>query len=208
MAYFPFMMDIRDKDCLVVGGGAVAYRKVLDLVQFDARVTVEAPAFCDAIMNLSDVEVITKKYETDDISGRFLVIAATDDAQLNRDIAKDCDTRQILVNAVDMKESCSFIFPAILKQDELVVSISTGGCSPAGAAYLKSKIKDAIPNEYAKNLELLGDYRDEIKNNIPEPELRKKLYYDLLELADREQRILRDADILEYMNTIKKIGGM
>ena len=133
------------------------------------------------------------------------MVAATDNGELNRRISADCNERQILVNAVDIRDACSFIFPAIIKRDELVVSISTGGNSPAGAAYLKEKLRRGIPDNYEKNLEILGHYRSEIMEMITEPSLRKKVYYSLLETADKENRILNSKDIRSY---IEKYSGM
>lgn len=125
MAYFPFMMDIESKDCLVVGGGKIACRKVTDLLQFGARVTVIANEICQEIREVSleeasHVGLVDRPFMESDLTGRFLVIAATNDEELNRRISKSCMDLGILVNAVDIKDVCSFIFPAMIKQDELV----------------------------------------------------------------------------------------
>ena len=205
MSYFPFMIDIKDKDCLVAGGGQTAKRKVMELLQFGAHVTVIAPDVCRELKTVREIDIAEKEYEKKDIDGRFLVVAATDNGELNRRISADCNERQILVNAVDIRDACSFIFPAIIKRDELVVSISTGGNSPAGAAYLKEKLRQGIPDNYEKNLEILGHYRSEIMEMITEPSLRKKVYYSLLETADKENRILNSKDIRSY---IEKYSGM
>jgi siroheme synthase-like protein len=193
------MIDIENVDCLVVGGGKIAYRKVMDLLQFNAKVTVIAPEVCNEITILSDITILRKEYEPNDIAGRFLVIAATDSESLNRKIADECKLHKILVNAVDIKDACSFIFPAIIKRDNLVVSISTGGNSPAGAAYLKQKISKSIPDYYEKNMEFLGSVRDEITQKITDGLQRKKLYYDLLEEADQNKKILEKRDIYKHI---------
>ncbi len=203
MAYFPFMIDIENADCLIVGGGKIAYRKVMDLLQFKAKVTVVAPKVCNELTNISQLTILRKEYETDDISGRFLVIAATDSESLNRKIADECKARNILVNAVDIKDACSFIFPAIIKKDNLVVSISTGGNSPAGAAYLKQKLSKSIPDNYEKNMELLGSVRDEIAQKIPDILQRKKLYCALLEDAAQNKKILEKSDVYKYIKIIE-----
>lgn len=204
MGYFPFMIDIQKKDCLVVGGGSVAYRKVLELLEFGAEVTVVAPEICKEIMGLPDIRVLKKAYETKDVFGRFLVIAATNAEETNRNISKDCQERQILVNAVDIKDACSFIFPAIIKKKDLVVSISTGGNSPAGAAYLKQKIGQSIPAYYEENMEILGNVRDKVMEEIPDAEDRKDFYYHLLARADGEKKILQKEKIDEYMDIWKQ----
>lgn len=125
MAYFPFMMDIERKDCLVVGGGKIACRKVTDLLQFGARVTVIANEICQEIRKVSleeasHVGLVDRPFMESDLTGRFLVIAATNDEELNRRISKNCMDLGILANAVDIKDACSFIFPAMIKQDDLV----------------------------------------------------------------------------------------
>ena len=125
MACFPFMMDIERKDCLVVGGGKIAYCKVTDLLQFGARVTVIANEICQEIREVSleeasHVGLVDRPFMESDLTGRFLVIAATNDEELNRRISKNCMDLGILVNAVDIKDACSFIFPAMIKKDELV----------------------------------------------------------------------------------------
>lgn len=196
MAYFPFMIDITGKDCYVAGGGKIAYRKILDLKQFGAAVTVAAPEICKDIQKLPDLTILQKEYEDSDINNRFLVIAATDDEALNRRIARSCKERKILVNAVDIKDACSFIFPAMIRKNELVVSISTGGNSPAGAAYLKKKLMNYIPEHFDRNVELLGQMRDEITQMVPDAQKRKELYYDLLKLADEEPEGLLTPELI------------
>lgn len=204
MGYFPFMIDIQKKDCLVVGGGSVAYRKVLELLEFGAEVTVVSPEICMEIMELPDIRVIKKAYETKDVIGRFLVIAATNEEETNRNISKDCQERQILVNAVDIKDACSFIFPAIIKKKDLVVSISTSGNSPAGAAYLKQKIGQSIPVYYEENMEVLGSVRDKVMEEIPDAKDRRDFYYQLLARADEEKQILQKEKIDDYMDIWKQ----
>lgn len=202
MAYFPFMIDIKDKKCLVVGGGLVAYRKVTDLLQFGAIVTVISVEICKEIAELQQVEIIKKAYAPEDLEDKFLVIAATDLEDVNRAISKDCEKRQIFVNAVDLKDACSFIFPAMIKKDNLVVSISTGGNSPAGAVYLKEKVEKCIPEQYEKNLEFLGSIRSKVMENITDINERKKMYYELLKKADAENRVLREEDFEEYIEQL------
>lgn len=199
MAYFPFMIDIKDKKCLVVGGGLVAYRKVTDLLQFGAAVTVVSVEVCKEIEKLQQVEIIKKAYAPEDIEDKFLVIAATDLAEVNRTISEDCERRKIFVNAVDIKDACSFIFPAMIKRDDLVISISTGGDSPAGAAYLKEKIEKCIPEQYEKNLKFLGSIRSKVMENITDIHERKKLYYELLKKAEKEKKVLCEEDVKKYI---------
>ena len=118
MAYIPIFYEIKDRICLVVGGGSVAYRKIRALLDFEAKVVCVAEQVCEDVLRLSEaqesgrLDLICKSYEPADCDGKALVIAATDDVQLNHRIAEYCKDRGILVNAVDQKEDCTFIFPS------------------------------------------------------------------------------------------------
>lgn len=140
MAYFPFMIQLDDKQCLIVGGGAVAARKAAQMCEFGACVTVVAPEICAELLAIADTERIDetagivenidgncqkkperirvwKREVTEaDISGMDVVIMATDDAELNSQYAELCRSKHILVNVVDVKKDCDFYFPAIIKQ--------------------------------------------------------------------------------------------
>jgi siroheme synthase-like protein len=181
MAYFPFMMDIEDKTCLIVGGGKIAFHKAKLLLSFGARIRLVAPEVCE---ELDGVEIIKRKFTQDDLNNVDFVVAATDDTALGDYISGLCKKRGIPVNVVDKKEECSFIFPAIIKQGDLVVSVSTGGNSPAGAGYIKRQIGETLPDYYGDMVLKLGEYRDYILDNVQSPEDRKLIFNKLLEYGD------------------------
>lgn len=112
MAYFPFYIDIENKKILVVGGGTVALRKIEKLIPFSPDITVVAPKICDEIKALN-VKIIDRRFCDSDLDGAFCVVSATDDETLNGRIFQLCNEKNILVNTVDDKEKCGFIFPAI-----------------------------------------------------------------------------------------------
>lgn len=118
MAYFPFYIDIKDKKILVVGGGKVALRKVEKLLQFEPKITVVAPFICDEIRKLG-VSIIERKFIDSDIDNIFCAISATDDEVVNGHIFKLCSEKNILVNTVDDKDKCGFIFQHWLIKMEL-----------------------------------------------------------------------------------------
>lgn len=180
MAYFPMYIDISGKKCLVVGGGAVARRKVSVLNEFGANITVVAPDIDTAIAGMAGVGCREKEFEETDLEGCTLVIAATDNKDLNRMIAEKCRERGIFVNAVDQIEDCGFIFPAILKQGNIVASFSTGGKSPAVSQLLKREMEDIMTGDIEKAADFLGLIRPFVKKEIKPKEKRKCLYKDLL----------------------------
>jgi siroheme synthase-like protein len=183
MAYFPFMMDIEDKTCLIVGGGKIAFHKAELLLSFGARIRLVAPKVCEEIISLG-VQIIKRKFTPDDLNNVDFAVVATDDASLGEYISGLCKERGIPVNVVDKKEECSFIFPAIIKQGDLVVSVSTGGNSPAGAGYIKRQIGEALPDYYGDMVFRLGEYRDYILDNVQSAEDRKLIFNRLLEYGD------------------------
>ena len=209
MAYFPFMIDIQDKDCLVVGGGKIAYRKILSLIEYGANVTVVATSICDDIVKLSldnskVLGLYEREYADKDVDGRFLVIAATGIEELDRYISDRCKLQGILVNAVDVTDACSFIFPAIIKKNDLVISISTGGNSPAGAAYLRKKIEKAVPRGYELNLSILGECRKIVMDRIDNMSDRKEFYYQVLQYCDNNNFVLTKEMLMEHIDKFLK----
>lgn len=193
MAYFPFYVDISDQNCLVVGGGKIAYRKIEILSKFNVRIKVIAPNICNQIYGLESetnknnreqIIIINREFEDEDIGDMDFVIAATDNELLNSHISKLCKINNKMINVVDVKEECSFIFPAIIKMEDMVVGISTGGNSPAMAAKIKKEIQKSIPGFYGELIEFFGENRDYIKNEVSVSKYRKKVYDELIELAN------------------------
>lgn len=210
MAYFPFMIDIKDKNCLVVGGGSIALHKVKILLGFGVYIKVIGEEICDELRSLEDeqpekkdteryqamhtetvqdqglpkLQIVQKSFEESDIDGMDFVVAATDDETLNYRISELCRQKKILVNAVDMKEACSFIFPAMIQEKDLLVAVSTGGQSPAAAAYVKRQIKEKLPGYYGDLIDTLGEYRDLVLEQVDTPKKRKKVFEQLLEYGD------------------------
>ena len=183
MAYFPFMIKIEDKKCLVVGGGSIAFHKVKLLSAFGVHIKVVGSEICQELRELP-IEIEQREFRDGDIDNMDFVIAATDDEALNDHISYLCRQRKILVNAVDQKDACSFIFPAIIQDKNLLVAVSTGGQSPAAAAYVKRKIQNEIPLYYGDMVEVLGEYRDYVLEHVDTAKERKAVFHKLLEYAD------------------------
>ena len=180
MAYFPMFLDIEKKPCLVVGGGSVALRKVQVLLDFGAHVVVVAQTICDEI-KAKATETFERSYEDNDLIGKVLVVAATDDAAVNHDIAEAARKRNIPVNAVDQPEDCTFIFPSYIRKKNVVGAFSSAGNSPVLTQYLKKQIQDVLTDELGEINEYMGSIRSTVKASLATESERKNAYRVVLE---------------------------
>lgn len=165
MRYYPVNLDIRNQNCLVVGGGTVGKRKILTLVECGALVTVVSPKISDEIRALSKdhhIALRERNYRPSDLRGMFLVIGATDNEEVNRRVSKDAASARIPCNIVDRPEKCTFVLPSIIKQGDLVIAISTGGKSPAFAKRLRQKLSKDFGPEYGRFLDIMGGVRQKL----------------------------------------------
>lgn len=198
MSYFPMFIELKNKPCLVVGGGKVALRKAEALRAFGAGVTVVAPVILPELQAAEGVLCLEKYFETGDLEGQELVIAATDDPEQNHRISQLCRERKIPVNAVDQKEDCSFIFPAYLKEGEVVAAFSSGGQSPIITQYLKAQMMPAMTSLLGEIAETLGSLREPLRH-IGSEEIRKKIYQNILELSLEAGKIPSAEEISEII---------
>ena len=155
-------LSLDGRAVLVVGGGEIARRKVEDLLKARARVTVVAPQLCEGIVALAEeerVQVHARPYQAGDIGGAFVVIAATDDEELNAAIFKDATGRNVLVNVVDRPALCTFTVPATVHRGDLTIAIATEGRSPAFSSILREELEGRYGPEYGVLVELFGDLR-------------------------------------------------
>ena len=159
MSYFPFFMDLEGQEGLVIGGGSVALRKVEKLRPYGAKLTVIAPKILPKLKETEEISCMEISFTPTALEGKMFVIAASDDPEVNREAALLCRERGILVNVVDDKEECSFLFPALVKRGELSVGISTGGASPSAAVYVKERINELLPENFGEIVEELAELR-------------------------------------------------
>jgi precorrin-2 dehydrogenase/sirohydrochlorin ferrochelatase len=184
MSYYPIHVDLRGRKCLVIGGGKVAERKVRSLITCEAEITLVSPEVTTGLKDLIEKKkllYLQKKYQESDLDQAFLVIAATDQSEVNRQIYRDALRRNLLVNVVDSPECCNFIIPAFVKRGDLLLSVSTGGKSPALAGKIRKKWEGEFGEEYQLFLEVLGELREKIQGHIQDPLLRKKLIHQILD---------------------------
>jgi len=189
MRYYPVLVDLKDKRCLVVGGGQVALRKIRRLLECQARVFVVAQTLVEELKNMvsqGKIAYLGSEYKTEYLKGTFLLIGATDDEELNLRLSQEANEKGILCNIVDQPEKCNFIVPSLVTKGDLIITISTSGKSPALARRLRQEMEKMFGEEYALFLQILGKIRDVLKRHISsQPERQKILealvYSDMIE---------------------------
>lgn len=173
-------LRLTGRRCLVVGGGEVGLEKVEGLLACDAKVVVVAPqlrsAELEALAAEGSIEHLAKQYEASDLDGCFLVIAATDDTDVNIAVYGDAEARAMLANVVDVPPLCNFILPAILRTGPLAIAISTAGASPALAKRMKAEVAQQFGPEYAELAVRLNEVRGWAKGTLPTYQDRKAFF--------------------------------
>lgn len=156
--YYLACLDLEGRPCLVVGGGKVGLEKAKGLLECGAVVTVVAPQVEPELERLP-VRWRRKRYETADLAGNFLVVAATPDRSVNQQVFDNAEERSLLANVVDTPEHCSFILPAVYRRDPIALAVSTGGASPALAKRLRDELGARIGDEHVALARRLRDLR-------------------------------------------------
>ncbi len=191
MKYYPAYLDLRERPCVVIGGGGVAERKTLALLEAGAVVTIISPALTPKLHELSDsgkITYIQKQYEEKDLSGEFLVIAATDSAEVNTLVASACRKKHVLVNVAVPPEEGSFIVPSVVERGDLLISISTSGASPALARKIRQDIEQRYGAEYEVFLDKLSAIRKRVLEEVPDETTRRQVFQAIV-----------DSDVIELI---------
>lgn len=177
MPLFPMFVNLENAPVLLAGGGTVALRKAEKLLPYGAQITVVAPDIVPELAALPGLTLCRRPFEESDLQGPpALVIAATDDTPLNREIAALCKVRRIPVNVVDDLTACGFVFPALVNRGRLSVGISTGGASPTAAVWLKERIEALLPPRFAESLDRLEALRPALKAREPDEHARAERF--------------------------------
>lgn len=167
---YPAFIDLRGRRCLVVGGGPVGTEKTEKLVHAGAHVRLVSPDITDRLAELVATGAIAefhrREYRASDLDDCILVIAATSEAEVNRQVWGDGEARRMLVNVVDVPPLCNFIVPSIMRHGELAVAVSTGGASPVVARVVRQRIEDEIGPEWGELVGLLRATREELKQRF------------------------------------------
>jgi phosphoadenosine phosphosulfate reductase len=180
VSYYPAMLDLRGRPCVVVGGGSVAEQKVGGLIAAGALVTVIAPGLTPTLADWhSDQRMkwLPRDYRDGDLAGAFLVFAATDSSQANRRVWEEAEQRAIPINAADDPTNCSFILPAIHRDGDLIVAVSSGGRAPAVAMRIRDRIAEELGDGYGPYLQLLGSLRTLVTTRHRTFEERRKVWH-------------------------------
>lgn len=163
LSYYPVFLDVKDKKCVVIGGGEVAFRKVNTLLDNGANVEVISPELCPGLMTNQGINVLRRTYQPGDIAGAFLAIVATDSRETNRSIAAEARKERVLINVVDDAEYCDFILPSLVRNGDITIAISTAGKSPALARKLRTKLEKEFGEEYGRLVRIVEEIRSELK---------------------------------------------
>jgi uroporphyrin-III C-methyltransferase / precorrin-2 dehydrogenase / sirohydrochlorin ferrochelatase len=184
MDYFPLFMDIKNKPCLVVGGGEIALRKASALLRAHASVMIVANKVSDDVMALAankNFTISVESYSEKHLENKMMVIAATDHRPTNEQIFSDANKINLPVNVVDNPDLCSFIFPAIVERGPITVAICSNGNAPVLARLLRAKVESIIPFEYGKLGELAQKYREKVKSIFSNTNQRRDFWESIFE---------------------------
>lgn len=192
-AFYPIMLKLAGKKIVVVGGGKVAERKILGLIDTKANITVVAPEISSELQQLAKtgkIDWLTKTFSTEDIEGAFMVFAATNDKELNQKIkesAKECP----LVTIADDPEGSNFQVPAKVERGKLTIAVSTGGASPTLARKIRDQFKQEFDERYGDYLNFLFEARQQIVKEVQDPLLKSKLLNQIVspEFLDSKNRM-------------------
>lgn len=184
MEFLPLFLNIREQHCVIVGGGEVALRKAILLIKAKANLSLVSPQFISQLQDLSEegrCKLLQEEFVAEQLEGASIVIAATNNKNTNARVAKAADKKNIPVNVVDQPELCSFIMPSIVDRSPVVVAISSSGRSPVLTRKIKELNETLISNREGQLAELLGAFREKIRNKYPDFIERVKFWESLLE---------------------------
>src|SRR3954464_223484 len=191
-------LKLRRRKCLVVGGGEIGLEKVEGLLACDGDVTLVAPEAGPELTQLAlegSIRWEKRTYEPADLEGTFMVIACTDDTDVNIGIYEDAERRAMLVNIVDVPPLCNFILPAIVRTGPLAIAISTAGASPALAKRMKAEVSELFGEEYAQLAIMLNDVRGWAKGTLPTYQDRKVFFESIVNGEPDPIDLLREGDV-------------
>ena len=195
MAKYPVFLELDGRRAIVIGGGVVAVRKAKVLLNAGARLVVVAERIDNTMTVIcqgKNAELIQSRYTKDYLAGAVLVIAATNNNQLNKQIYKDCQELEILCNVVDVPELCDFFVPAVVKRGDLQIAIGTEGCCPAYAGHIRKKLEKIFTEKHGQFLAELEELRKRIIKEVAEPADRKALLGKLVDDKSFEYFIEND----------------
>jgi siroheme synthase-like protein len=172
VGYYPIFLEMKDRRCVVIGGGAVAERKVEGLVAAGANVTVISPEITAGLRELlkqGAIRHVARKYQAGDRAGYDLVFVATDNSEINASVSSEARSLRIWVNSADDPDHCDFILPAVIRRGDLAVAVSTGGISPAVTRAIREELDEYFHADYARFVQIAGEVRKELREKSVSP---------------------------------------
>lgn len=224
MDFFPIFLDVKNSTSLVVGGGNVAARKVALLLKAQGKIRVVSPELCaelKASVEKGLIEYVARGFQAEDLADVCLVIAATDNTEVNRQVSEAARSRHLPVNVVDQPELCTFITPSIIDRSPVVAAVSTGGASPILARIIRSRLETLIPAGYGRLAELANRFRGRVKERfrnaadrrlfwekVLQSGVAERVFSGHMEEADASmERALESTDPGDGMGEVYLVGG-
>lgn len=204
--YYPVLLKLSDRKCLVIGGGRVAERKICSLLEAGASISVIAPSITDHLTDLwrhDKITYINREYEKGDMKGAFLVISATNSSPVNKSVYEETRELGIMADIVDEPSLCDFIVPSCIRRGPLVITVSTSGNSPALSKKIRKDLGKIYSEEYGIFATILGNLRGRVQKEIVAEEKRKKFWEALMESNIPE--LLKDGKKREVEELIEEI---
>lgn len=192
MDFFPIFIKLRDSRCVVVGGGAVARHKVNMLLKAGAQVTVIAPQLETELAQWRDtgrIAQVAARFAPEHLDGCRLVIAATNDAKVNREVSVAAQVRNIPVNVVDAPALCTFVIPSLINRSPIVIAVSSGGKAPLLARMLRAKLETMVPASYGRLAALAAEFRDQVKARFASMQERRIFWENIFQGPVAEQML-------------------
>lgn len=209
--YYPIMLDIKNRKCGVIGGGKVAYRKIISLLECGAKVVVISKEIISDVKTLIDekkVEYLNENYNPKYIADLYIVYAATNEITVNKEIYKHCIEKNILVNVVDEPDICNFIVPSKIQKGDLTISVSTNGKSPMLARKIREDLEEIYDDRYEVFLDIMGQVREKafviLRDNKKRSEFYKTIVFsNFINRLSRENKELIEREIMEILKEYK-----
>jgi siroheme synthase-like protein len=204
-SYYPVCLNVINRSCLIIGGGKVAERKALSLLRAGGLIRIVSPKVTSELARLAKqgkVSWIKREYQESDLEQIYLVIAATNRKELNRQISQDARKRGVLVNIVDEPELSDFITPAVVKRGKLIISISTSGVCPALARWIKQEVEEEYSSAYGKLLEILEKARLKVKASYARENQRQQVINKLI-----NAETIRLAKLEKYQELERRVSS-
>ncbi len=180
MKYYPIFLNVKDRPCLVAGGGRVGARKAETLVSAGALVTVVSPEFCGQLITMPGIRKEKRPFRPQDLEGVVLVFAATSDPAVNQGILVEAGKAGVLSNSADEPDQGDFILPAVMSRGDLICAVSTSGASPALARKIRMDLDQAYGPEYAAFLMLMRAVREKLLASGHDPDGHQRIFRTMM----------------------------